>query len=76
MTWFGVSLTKQVYAGFFNKAFPVVAGAVGGTISYLSFKPCCDKLKNALKDSILSNPNYKGQKDEVYIDAEAVEEKA
>jgi hypothetical protein len=73
MTWFGVSLTKQVYAGFFKKAIPVVAGAVGGTITYLTFKPCCDKLNCVLKDSILSDPNYKDKKDEVIINAEVVE---
>lgn len=54
--WFGVKMTKQVFAGFFKKAIPVVGAVLGGSITYLSFKPCCDKLKDSLKNTILSNP--------------------
>lgn len=46
--WFSVCMTKQVFAGFFRKAIPVVGGVVGGGITYLSFKPCCDNLKKSL----------------------------
>jgi hypothetical protein len=56
--WFGVNMTKQVFAGFFKKAIPVVGGLVGGGLTYLSFKPCCDKLKESLQNTILSNPDY------------------
>lgn len=56
--WFGVNMTKAVFAGFFKKAIPIVGGVVGGGITYLSFKPCCNKLKKELQDTILSNPNY------------------
>ena len=31
--------------------------AVGGVITYLSFKPCCDKLKESLQDTVFTNPN-------------------
>ena len=57
--WFGVKMTKEVFAGFFKKAIPVIGGVLGGGITYISFKPCCDKLKKSLQDTILSNPNYK-----------------
>ena len=57
--WFGVKMTKEVFAGFFKKAIPIVGGILGGGITYLSFKPCCDKLKKSLQDTILSNPHYK-----------------
>ena len=68
--WFGVNMTKQVFAGFFKKAIPVVGGIVGGGITYLSFKPCCDKLKSSLQDTLLSNPEHHTTKDEaVVIDA-------
>lgn len=56
--WFSVKMTKEVFAGFFKKAIPVVGGVIGGGITFLSFKPCCDKLKTSLKNTMLSNPNY------------------
>ena len=56
--WFGIKMTKEVFAGFFKKAIPVVGGVLGGGITFLSFKPCCDKLKETLRDTKLSNPNY------------------
>ena len=56
--FFQVKMTKKVFAGFFKKAIPVVGGVVGGGLTYLSFKPCCIKLQDSLKDTILSNPNY------------------
>ena len=66
--WFGVKMTKQVFAGFFKKAIPVVGGVIGGGITYLSFKPCCEKLKNSLQDTLLSNPNHHVSDDEIIID--------
>ena len=57
--WFGVKMTKEVFAGFFKKTIPLVGGVLGGGITYLSFKPCCDKLKASLQNTILSNPKYK-----------------
>ena len=56
--WFGKKMTKEVFAGFFKKAIPVVGSVVGGGITYVSFKPCCDKLKASLQDTLLSNPNH------------------
>lgn len=56
--WFSVKMTKEVFAGFFKKAIPVVGDVIGGGITFLSFKPCCDKLKASLQDTMLSNPHY------------------
>jgi len=73
--WFNVKMTKQIFAGFFKKAIPVVGGVLGGGITYLSFKPCCDKLKTALQDTILSNPKYKPvYEEEIEIVSETNEE--
>jgi hypothetical protein len=68
MKWFGVKLTESVFAGFFKKAIPVVGGVVGGGITFLTFKPCCYRLKNALQNTTLSNPEYVSteEEDEVY----------
>lgn len=68
--WFGVKMTKEVFAGFFKKAIPLVGGAVGGGLSYATFKPCCVKLKNVLENTYLSNPNYK-ESEEKIIDIES-----
>lgn len=70
--WFGVNMTKQMFAGFFKKAIPVVGGILGGGITYVSFKPCCDKLKNSLRDTLLSNPNHHASEEELII-SEAIE---
>lgn len=72
--WFGVRMTKQVFAGFFKKAIPVIGGAIGGGITYVSFKPCCNKLKKVLQDTMLSNPNYVETKDDNII-IDSIEEK-
>ncbi len=56
--WFGVRMTKEIFSGFFKKAIPVIGGVVGGGITYISFKPCCDKLKESLQDTLLSNPDH------------------
>ena len=56
--WFNVNMTKQMFAGFFKKAIPVVGGVIGGGITYATFKPCCDRLKESLRDTMLSNPEH------------------
>lgn len=58
LKWFGVKLTKDMFAGFFKKIIPVVGGVVGGGITYSIFKPCCTKLKESLEDTYLSNVNH------------------
>lgn len=68
--WFGVNMTKQVFAGFFKKAIPVVGGVIGGGITFLTFKPCCDRLKTSLQNTRLSDPNYSGIDDDIVIEAE------
>lgn len=71
--WFGVRMTKEVFTGFFKKAIPVVGGIIGGGLTFVTFKPCCDKLRCVLQDTMLSNPNYKSnENDDDLIDVEAV----
>ena len=70
--WFGVKMTKEVFKGFFKHAIPVVGGVIGGGLTYMSFKPCCDKLKQSLQDTILSNPD-KNETDSVIDVTEEIE---
>ena len=55
--WFNVRMTKEIFAGFFKKSIPVVGGVIGGGITYATFKPCCERLKNELRETRLANPN-------------------
>ena len=55
--WFGVKMTKKLLAGAVSKSLPVVGAVVGGGITFVSFKPCCDKLKDSLANTLLSNPD-------------------
>lgn len=71
--WFGIRMTKEVFAGFFKKAIPVVGGVIGGGITFLTFKPCCDKLQETLRDTRLTNPNYCGCDDNIVIDADELQ---
>ena len=64
MRWFGVNITKRVFAGAIGKAIPVIGGFVGGGITFFSFKPCCDRLKAVLRDTMLSNPAHKSSEEE------------
>lgn len=64
MKWFGVNLTKSLFTGAIKNAIPVVGGVLGGGITFFSFKPCCCNLKNALKDTMLSNPQHISSEDE------------
>lgn len=69
--YFSINLTKEVFSSFFEKAIPLVGGVVGGAITYLSFKPCCEKLKQSLQDTAFTNPNK--FKDDGIINIEADE---
>ena len=71
--WFSIHMTKEVFAGFFKKAIPIVGGILGGGITYLSFKPCCERLKSSLQHTMLSDPNYHVALDEDVIIADAID---
>ena len=68
--WFNVKMTKAVFAGFFKNSIPILGGVIGGGITYASFKPCCDRLKNTLKNTKLSNPDAETVE---IIDVETIE---
>lgn len=65
--WFGVRLTKSMFSGAISKAIPVVGGVIGGGVTFASFKPCCDRLKKELKDTLLANPKHKASAEEMDV---------
>ena len=67
LKWFGIKLTRSVFAGFFKKAIPIVGGVIGGGWTFLAFKPCCYRLKDALQDTMLSNPHHVSTPEEDHI---------
>lgn len=67
LKWFGVKLTKEIFAKTVKNAIPVVGGIVGGGITFLSFKPCCMRLKDVLTDTMLSNPAHISSAEEEYV---------
>lgn len=67
LKWFGVKLTKEIFAKTVKNAIPVVGGIVGGGITFLSFKPCCMRLKDVLTDTMLSNPAHISSAEEEHI---------
>ena len=42
----------------------MVGGVIGGGITFVSFKPCCSRLKNVLMDTLLSNPDHVSDSEE------------
>ena len=48
-------------------------GVVGGGITFVSFKPCCERLKNVLKDTRLSNPEHNEDENEMELVANIVD---
>ena len=67
-SWFGVRMTKQMFAGAIGKAIPVGGGVVGGGLTFATFKPCCDRLKDSLKETRLANPDLNEDPDIIDIE--------
>ena len=74
--WFGIKLTKSMFSGTISKAIPVVGGVIGGGLTFVSFKPCCDRLKNELKDTLLANPNHEASEEEMSVYNSIIEDAA
>ena len=70
LKWFNVNLTKKVFAGAAKKFIPLLGALIGGGITFFAFKPCCERLKIVLQDTILSNPNHVADKYELEISEE------
>lgn len=67
---------NDTFATTYKNNFPDHNLFIGGTITYLSFEPCCKKLQEELKDTSLSNLNHISSEEEekVYQDIIDVKE--
>ncbi len=80
--WFSVRMTKEIFAGFFKKAIPVVGGVIGGGLTFATFKPCCDKLKKSLRETKLADPEMEDDSvvdsiaDDIVLDTDNTEASA
>lgn len=45
----------------------MLVGLLVEVFTYVSFKPCCERLKTSLMDTMLSNPNHLETKEESEI---------
>lgn len=45
----GVRMTKQIFANTVSKAVPLVGGIISGGLTYATFKPCSNRLKNSFR---------------------------
>ena len=57
-------MTKTLLAGIAKNSIPVIGAVIGGGLTFFSFKPCCDNLKESLRNTMLSNPEYKATLEE------------
>lgn len=69
----GIKMTKQIFADGVAKVVPVIGGVVTGGLSYVSFKPCAQKLKKSIMELPLSDPEFYKKYESVIIDVEATE---
>lgn len=68
-SFMGGKMTKEVLSQGLSKGVLIVGGLVSGGITFLSFQKCCENFKDAISDTILSNPdNHMDDADIIDID--------
>ena len=74
LKWFNVNLVKKMVANSIDNFVPVIGSVLGGALTFVTFKPCCDRLKASLQDTLLSNPNRakSDDEDDIIIDMQEV----
>ena len=75
-TMLGVQMTKEVFAKGVAKVVPVIGGVVSGAVTFVSYKPMCEKLRKHLETFEVANVDfYKNLNTDIDIyDAENVVE--
>lgn len=54
----GIRMTKQIFADSVASVIPILGGAMSGGLTYITFKPCCMKLRKNLMSYNLCDPDY------------------
>lgn len=54
----GIKMTKELFSKSVGKIIPIIGGALNGSLTYLTFKPCAVRLKNELQNGNLSDPDF------------------
>ena len=54
----GVKMTKDIFSKGVGKVIPVVGGVVSGGLTFVTFKPCCYRLRKELEKNLLSDMAY------------------
>ncbi|MCR8968443.1 hypothetical protein [Facklamia sp. 7083-14-GEN3] len=74
----GIRMTRQIFARSVSKAVPVIGAVVSGGLTYATFTPMAEKLKNHLASNELASVTYyqENKEDDVIeiIDAEIIDE--
>lgn len=68
--WFGIKLTKALFAGAVKKIIPIIGGGLGFLVTFFSFQPCCERLRRNLRDNYLYNKERDNSNDDWIIDGE------
>lgn len=56
--WLGMQMNKKIFANGVGRAIPVVGGLFAGGLTYATFKPCANNLKNALRQQPICDPEF------------------
>ena len=71
----GVQMTKQIFARGVSKAVPVIGAAVSGGLTFATFRPMAEKLKNYLASCEVADiEHYSSVNDEAVVVEDVVEE--
>lgn len=56
--WLGIQMNKQVFAKGVGKAIPIVGGVFAGGLTFATFKPCANRLKEKLRELPITDPEF------------------
>lgn len=54
----GAKMTKDIFAKGVSKIVPLIGGAASGGLTYITYRPMANKLKNYLSGLDMANPEY------------------